>query len=100
MHGARPVMGSVVENIDCGVPGADHEHAVALELLLRLHVVGMKDLAGEAAWVARPVGMPMMAVGDNEPVIKARLRLAFDLDAPVPIDPLCRRYARIEFDVV
>ena len=93
-------MGSVVENIDRGVSGADHEHALALELLLRLHVVGVEDLAGEAAWIARPVGMPMMAVGDNEPVIEARLRLAFDLDAPAPVDPLGRRYARIELDVV
>src|SRR6476620_11230883 len=100
MHGARPVMGGVVENIDRGVSGADHEHALALELLFRFYVVGVEDLAGEAAWVARPVWVPMMAVGDNETVIEARLRLAFDLDAPAPVDPLCRRYARIEFDVV
>ena len=100
MHGARPVMGGIVENVDGGVAGADHQHALALELLLRLHVVGVQDLAGEGAWIARPVRMPMMAVGDDEPVIEARLRLAFDLDAPAPVDPLCRGHPRIEGDAV
>ena len=72
MHGARPVMGGIVENIDGGVAGADHQHALALELLLRFHIVRVEDLAGEGAGITRPVRVPMMAVGDDEPVIEAR----------------------------
>ena len=74
VHGARPVMGGIVENIDGGVAGAHHEHALALELLLRLDVVGVEDLAVEASGIARPVRVPMMAIGDHEAVIDAGLR--------------------------
>ena len=100
MHGARPVMGGIVENVDGGVAGAHHQHPLAPELLLRLHVMGVQDLAGEGTWIARPIRMPMMAVGDHKPVIEPRLRLAFDLDAPAPVDPLGRGHPSIEGDAV
>ena len=100
MHGARTVMGGIVENVDGGVACADHEHALALELLLRFHIVRVKDLAGEAAGIARPVRVPMMAVGDDEPVIETRLCLTFDLDAPAPVGALGRGNPRIECDAV
>src|SRR5262252_5083552 len=56
----------------------------------------MQDLASEAAGIARPVRLPVMAVGDDEPIIEAELLFAFDLDAPPPPDPLSRHDARIE----
>ena len=75
MHGARPVVGGIVEDVDGGVAGAHHQHPLAPELLLRLHVMGVQDLAGEGTWIAGPIRMPMMAVGDHKPVIEPRLQL-------------------------
>src|SRR5215471_4288939 len=96
VHGAPTVVGRVIEDINSRVAGADHEHALALELLLRLHVMRMQGLAVEGARIAGPARLPVMAVGDDETIVEARLCFALDLNAPASLDTVGRHDPGIE----
>src|SRR5262245_7122879 len=58
----------------------------------------MKRLSGELAGIGWNIGLPMMAVGDDEPGIKARRALAFDGDAPAFVRVLGARHVLVEAD--
>ena len=71
------------------LPGADHQHALAFELLLRLDVMGMQHLAVEMAGIGRDDRLPVMSIGDDQPGIEPRRALALDLHAPA-LRRVCR----------
>ena len=82
MHGTHAVERGVGQDVHGRIAGAHHQHALALDLLLRLDVVRMQHLAVEGARIGGQVRLPMMSVGDDETGIESRAALALERDPP------------------
>jgi hypothetical protein len=63
-------------DVTAGVARADHQHALALQHIRRLVVRGVERLAGELPWILGKLGVPVVAVADDETAIAQRFARA------------------------